>query len=121
VQGASRSGTSQDSSNLEYYLRLAATAPHFFAAAGVVADKVTESADFAVERQVEDRWEIVPNHEFLGVLEHPNEIMTGGLLLNGTAWDMQGVGNSYWFLVTDRPGVGPGARDMAVAGATRDA
>jgi hypothetical protein len=107
VQGASRSGTSQDSSNLEYYLRLAATAPHFFAAAGVVADKVTESADFAVERQVEDRWEIVPNHEFLGVLEHPNEIMTGGLLLNGTAWDMQGVGNSYWFLVTDRPGVGP--------------
>lgn len=107
VQGASRSGTSQDSSNLEYYLRLAATAPHFFAAAGVVADKVTESADFAVERQVGDRWEIVPNHEFLHVLDHPNEIMTGGLLLNGTAWDMQGVGNSYWFLVTDRPGVGP--------------
>jgi hypothetical protein len=107
VQGASRSGTSQDSSNLEYYLRLAATAPHFFAAAGVVADKVTESADFAVERQVGDRWEIVPNHEFLGVLEHPNEIMTGGLLLNSTAWDMQGIGNSYWFLVTDRPGVGP--------------
>lgn len=107
VQGASRTGTSQDSSNLEYYLRLAATAPHFYAAASTVADKVTESADFAVEREVGDRWEVVPNHEFLRVLEHPNEIMTGGLLLNSAAWDMQGLGNSYWFLVTDRPGVGP--------------
>lgn len=107
AQSAARTGSMQDSSDLEYYLRLAVTAPHFFAAAQTVAERVAESADLVIEQQVGDRWEKMPAHKFMYVLDHPNPIMTGGLLLNSTAWDMQCLGNSYWFLVTDRPGVGP--------------
>lgn len=107
VSAASRSGSNQDQSNLEYYLRLAVTSPHFYAAAQTVADRVSEAADWVVEEQVGDHWEKIDNHEFLALLDRPNPIMTSGLLMNDTAWSMQVTGNAYWFLVTDSPGRGP--------------
>lgn len=108
VNAAARSGgSSQDSANLEYYMRLAVTAPHFYAAAQTVADRVSEAADFAVEEQRGDRWQKVDNHELMNVLDHPNPLMTAGLVMGTTAWEMQATGNAYWFLVTDTPGQGP--------------
>lgn len=104
---ASRSGALGGNGDLNYFMRLAVTNPWWFSANRTIANRISDTAQFRVEQKQKGEWVDAQAHEFLTILERPNSMMTGGMLLGATAEWMNAAGNGYWFAVTDTPGVGP--------------
>lgn len=104
---AARSGALGGSSDMNYFMRLAATNPWFFSAMRTISNRVSDVAVFDVQQRKGQDWESIPGHDLITRIERPNAMMTGGLLLGATAEWMNTTGNAYWFAVTDTPGIGP--------------
>lgn len=93
--------------DVQYYLRLAATNPAVLSALSTISDRVNKSDNFKVQtRQKGADWVDFEEHPFITLLRNPNSIMPGSLLLSDTTWWYELLGNGYWFLVTDAPGMG---------------
>lgn len=95
------------SGQLDHFAQLGITNPYLFAGAGLIASRISDVNLFKVEeRQHGGKWLDVQDHEFIGVLNRPNSIMTGENFLGQVAFWEIFYGNCYWLFDSPRPGLG---------------
>ena len=88
--------------------RLAVTSAWVYSDITLIGRRVSsKAARPQVKKIVGEDLEDMGNHEFEVLLNRPNSLWTGDLLIQYTLWWYLLRGNAYWFLGTPAPGRGP--------------
>lgn len=102
----SRVGKQVSTENVDYYLRLAVANPTILSCVSRISDRIADPDLFIPQYRDGNTWTDDLTHPFLDLLRKPNSFMDASLLFGDTTWWHRMLGNAYWFLVTDSPGVG---------------
>ncbi len=95
------------STDEDRYMRMGATNASVYHAIDIIAKRVANAKNFITQIRQGGEWIDAPNHQFVSLLQSPNSMMTGTLLLSETVWWFNLAGNAYLFIDTPSPGKGP--------------